>query len=141
MTEADTTPRDLRQLLASTGLLTEAQIGEAFLARATAGEPLVTTLVKSGAVTEEKLLQELAKALHLPFTRLAESEIEPSARAKVPTKVVFQYNIMPMRADNGSLVIASNDPFNLAMIESIRLVARCRVEVTLSTEADIAKAL
>ena len=138
---AVSTPQDLRQLLAATGLLTEAQIGEAMASRANPGEPLVATLVRSAGVPEEKLLQELAKGLRLPFTRLADSEIEASARAKVPTKVVFQYNIMPMRADNGSLIIASNDPFNLAMIESIRLVARCRVELALSTEADITKAL
>src|ERR1041384_8015114 len=48
---------------------------------------------------------------------------------------------MPRRADNGTLGVAANDPFNLAMLESIRLVAKCRVQLALSTEADIAKAL
>ena len=103
-------------MLAATGLLTEAQIGEAMASRANPGEPLVATLVKSAGVPEEKLLQELAKGLHLPFTRLADTEIEASARAKVPTKVVFQYNIMPMRADNGSLIIASNDQIGRAHV-------------------------
>ena len=44
--------------------------------------------------------------------------------------------------NNGNpLVVAANDPFNLPMLESIRLVAQCRVQLALCTEADIAKAL
>jgi type II secretion system protein E len=134
-------PHNIRELLAATGLLAAAQIDELLATPRAPGESLVAKLVKSGAVTEEKLLQELAKVLHLSFTRIAEHEIDATARVKVPTKVVFQYNVMPMHALDGTLVIACNDPFNLAMIESVRLVARCRVQMVLSTEADIAKAL
>ena len=138
---SETIPQNLHQLLAATRLLTDSQIDTLLAAPRGAGESLVTGLVKSGAVAEEKLLEELARALHLSYTRITDKEIDTTARAKVPTKVVFQHNIMPMRADNGTLVIAVNDPFNLAMIESVRLVTKCRVELALSPAADIAKAL
>jgi type IV-A pilus assembly ATPase PilB len=141
MADAGNIPQDLRELLARTGQLTEAQISEALANRRAAGESLIGALVKSGAVTEDAFLQALAKALHLPFTRLADREIDAAARAKVPTKVVFQYNVMPMRADNGTLLVATNDPFNIPMIESIRMVAQCRVQLVLCAEADILKAL
>jgi type II secretion system protein E len=134
-------PHNIRQLLEQTGLLTEAQLDELLASPRAPSESLVARLVKSGAVSEERLLQGLAKVLHLSFTRIAEHEIDAAARVKVPTKVVFQYNVMPMHAVDGTLVVACNDPFNLAMIESVRLVARCRVQMVLSTEADIAKAL
>ena len=134
-------PQNLRQLLAATRLLTDSQINTLLAAPRGAGESLVTALVKSGAVAEEKILEELARALQLSYTRITDKEIDTAARAKVPTKVVFQHTIMPMRADNGTLVIAVNDPFNLAMIESVRLVTKCRVELALSPAADIAKAL
>jgi len=134
-------PQNLRQLLAATRLMTDSQLDELLAAPRVAGESLVTALVKSGAVAEEKILEELAKVLHLSYTRITDKEIDAAARTKVPTKVVFQHNIMPMRAENGTLVIAANDPFNLAMIESVRLVTKCRVQLALSPEADIAKAL
>ncbi|MEI6083827.1 MAG: GspE/PulE family protein [Verrucomicrobiota bacterium] len=137
----DTIPHNLRELLSRTGLLSESQVGELLAAPRTPGESFVTALVKSGAVAEEKLLEALAKVLHLDFTRITEKEIEATAREKVPTKVVFQYSVMPMRAENGNLLIAANDPFNLAMIESVRLVTKCRVQLALCSEADIAKAL
>jgi type II secretion system protein E len=134
-------PRNLRELLAQTGLLSAPQIDELLAAPRTPGESFVSALIKSRAVPEEKLLEALARVLHLSFTRITDNEIDPAARERVPTKVVFQHNVMPMRADNGTLVVAAHDPFNLAMLESIRLVAQCRVQVALATEADIAKAL
>ena len=134
-------PVDLRELLQQTGLFSETQISEALSNQTTAAQPLVATLVKSGVVAEEKLLQGLAKALHLPFTRITDKEIDTVARERVPTKAVFQHNIVPMRAENGTLLVATNDPFNLTMVESIRMVTKSRVQLALCTEADIAKAL
>jgi type II secretion system protein E len=134
-------PHNLSELLVQTGLLTEVQISELLAAPRVPGESFVHTLVKSGAVSEEKLLEALARVLHLSFTRITDKEIDAAVRDRVPTKVVFQYNVMPMRADNGTLVVAANDPFNLPMLESIRLVTQSRVQLELCTEADIAKAL
>ncbi len=134
-------PHNLHELLARTGLLSETQISELLAAPRAPGDSFVASLVKSGAVSEEKLLEALARVLHLSFTRITDKEIDPGVRERVPTKVVFQYNVMPMRADNGTLVVAATDPFNLAMLESIRLVAQCRVQLALCTEADLAKAL
>ena len=37
--------------------------------------------MKSGAVAEEKLLEALARVLHLAFTRITDNEIEAAARA------------------------------------------------------------
>jgi type II secretion system protein E len=137
----DTIPIDLRQLLAQTGLFTDTQISEALSAPHSAAQPLITTLVKSGVAAEEKLLQSLAQALHMPFTRITEKEIDAVVRQQIPTKVVFQHNVMPMRAENGTLLVAANDPFNLTMLEAVRLVTKSRVQVALCTQADIAKAL
>jgi type II secretion system protein E len=141
MAIADTIPADLRQLLQQTGLFTDLQISEVLTNQLTAAQPLIISLVKSRVATEEKLLQALATALHLPFTRITDKEIDATARAKVPTKVVFQHNVMPMRQENGTLIVAANDPFNLTMLEAVRLVTKSRVQLALCTEADIAKAL
>ena len=141
MDSANTIPGDLRQLLIQTGLLNEAQVTEFLVSQTNSGQSLVSALIKSGAVTEEKLLEGLARALHLPFTRILDTEINSDARARVPTKVVFQYNVMPMRSEDGLLLVATNDPFNITMVEALRMVTHCRVQLALSTEADILKAL
>jgi type II secretion system protein E len=134
-------PPALHDVLVSTGLLSAPQLDALLQAPRDAAKPLVTALVESGSVPEETLLEALARVLHLDFTHLTEQDVDAAVRAQVPTKVVFQYNIMPMRAENGTLIVATSDPFNLVMVESIRMVTRCRVQLSLSTQADIAKAL
>jgi type II secretion system protein E len=132
---------DLRELLAATGTLTAAQVAAALDEPRAPGTSLIGALVKSSGVAEERLLEGLARQLGIGFTRLTEEEIDAAARTQVPTKVVFQYNVMPMRQRDGVLVVAANDPFNIALLEAVRLVAGCRVELALSTQADILKAL
>lgn len=134
-------PQDVDELLRRTGLFTPAQVGEMLAARAATGQPLVDVLLNSAIVPEERLLTALAEVLHLRFTKLADQDIDTAARAKVPTRVVFQYNVLPIRADDRALVVATSDPFNLPMIEALRLVAGCRVELVLSPRTEILKAL
>ncbi len=122
-------------------MLSAAEISALDQVAPAADEPFVHAMTKTGAVAEEKLLQALARCLGLRFTRLHEREIDPSIRARVPTKAVFQYHVMPMRMEDGQLLVATNDPFNLAMIESLRMVTRSRIRLALSSMADIEKAL
>src|SRR5258705_207826 len=83
MATVDTIPADLRQLLQQTGLFTDVQISEILTNQQTAAQPLIISLVKSRAATEEKLLQALATALHLPFTRITDKEIDAAPREEV----------------------------------------------------------
>ena len=134
-------PPALHDVLVSTGLFPTSQVDALLQTPRDAAQPLIAALVESGNVTEEALLQALARVLHLDFTHLGEQDVDAAVRARVPTKVVFQYNIMPMRAENDTLIVATSDPFNMTMVESIRMVAHCRVRLSLSTQADIAKGL
>jgi len=131
----------LHRLLSSGGHLTEVQISALLQAPREPGESLVASWVRCGAVSEERLLEALAAGLGLPFTRLTEQEMDPAVRTKVPTKIVFQYNIMPMRMEDNALWVAVNDPFDLPVAESVRMVAGCRVQLALATHSDIEKAL
>ncbi|NQU09212.1 type II/IV secretion system protein, partial [bacterium] len=138
---AVTPPASLRQLLGQLGVLTEAQVAEVLTSPRAAGDSFPAHLQNLTGVTEAQLLPALARALGLPVTRITEPEIDAAARPLVPTKVVFQYKIMPMRVEQGQLLVATHDPFDVTMIEALRLVARCGVKLALSTEADILKAL
>ena len=80
-TVSEPIPQNLRQLLAATRLLTDSQLDTLLAAPRGAGESLVTALVKSGAVAEEKRLEEVARALQLSYTRITDKEIDTAARA------------------------------------------------------------
>lgn len=132
---------DLRRLLAQSGLLKEERFDEMMQQRGTSGESVIATMIRLGVVPEERLLKVLSEGLRLQLTRLGDKDVDTAAREKVPTKVVFQHNIMPIKLENNVLTVATNDPFNLAMIEAVRMVSRCRVKIALATLSDIMKGL
>jgi type II secretion system protein E len=132
---------DLRRLLSQSGLLKEARFDEAVQQRGGSTDSVIATLIKLGMVPEDRMLKVLSEGLRLELTRLGEKDVDMEVREKIPTKVVFQYNIMPMRVEKGTITIATNDPLNVAMIETVRMVSRCRVKLALATLSDIMKAL
>jgi type II secretion system protein E len=138
---ADKKLDDLRRLLSQSGLLKEARFDEVVQQRGGSGDSVIATMIKLGVVPEDRLLKVLSEGLRMELTRLGDKEVDITVREKVPTKVVFQYNIMPMRIEKGTMTVATNDPFNVAMIEAVRMVSRCRVKLALATQSDILKAL
>jgi type II secretion system protein E len=133
-------PSRLAELLRQTGLFSESQLQEVLHQRGD-GESLIAQIVKKGYATEEKLLESLANLLGLSFTRLGDATIDADLRAKIPTKIVFQHHIFPLRSENGRVIVAANDPFNVSVVEAIRMVTKARVQLVLATEAEILKAL
>ena len=131
----------MRENLAGTGDLSTSKLDALENVSLHAGESYVAAAIRAGVVSEEKLLETLAKSLHLGYTRLGDLAIDESVRSRVPTKVVFQYDVMPTRWENGSLTVATNDPFNLAMIECLRMLTQSRIQLVLSPLSDIRNAM
>lgn len=135
------TPLDLEAVLSATGLLTPLQVTELLHSPRAAGDALPKTIAKTMDLPEDRVLMALSKVLGVPFVRLTETEIQPEVRSRIPTRVVFQHNILPLRQEDGAVVVATHDPFNAAMVEAVRLVTRGPVRLALATEADIGRSL
>ena len=138
MTAAST--QYLAGVLKRTGIFSEEQMSS-LLGKASGNTSSITDLVvREGLSTEEEFLQALAKALRLDFVRLAGQVIDKDVLGRLPTKAVFQYNVIPVSFTNGALLVASNDPLNAGLLDALRLAAGTRVRLALSTSDDIAKA-
>jgi general secretion pathway protein E/type IV pilus assembly protein PilB len=107
---------------------------------AEAGVAFTDTIVEKTGVKEEVFLEKLAGVMDLPFMRLAKAEIAQELLAKVPPKAVFQYNIMPVAEENGTLRIATANPLQPGLIDAMRLVTGGRIKLALSPAADIGSA-
>jgi type II secretion system protein E len=127
----------LSSLLQRTGLFTPEKVEELLLAVAEAGVSFTDTVVEKAGVKEDLFLEKLADAMELPFMRLAKAEIAPELLAKVPPKAVFQYNIMPVSEENGTLCIATANPLQPGLIDAMRLVTGGRIKLALSPASDI----
>lgn len=123
------------------GLLTDEQINAVLARKSEGGVSVTQMIVEAGYAGEADFLEAIAKLLDVPFLRLNEVPIEKDALGRLPAKVVFQYNIIPLSVENGSLRIAANDPFSANVIDAVRLVSGMRARMVLSPSTDIAKAI
>jgi type IV pilus assembly protein PilB len=84
----------------------------------------------------------LAARYRAEFVDLREGRIDHDLFRTIPVDLMFRYNFVPLKADNGTLEIALADPRNLNLIDelSILLEKKLRVKVaTLSQISDLLK--
>ena len=104
-------------------------------------EPLLTYVARERGVPEDIFMQRLATALGWPYLDLPKLTIENEVRAKITTKIAFQYSILPVALNNGILQIAASDPFDAAMMSAVKFDAKMPVSFALATKSEIEKAL
>lgn len=134
-------PSRLAELLKRTGLFPDEQIKALLEPKSEGSSSITSRVVESGYATEENFLSAIGKALGCPFIRLNDVKIEPEVLARLPAKVVFQYNIIPLQIENSILRVVTNDPFNSNLADALRLVSGLRIRLSLSLSDDIAKAI
>jgi type II secretion system protein E len=110
-------------------------------ADAGSAEPLLTFVARERGVAEDVFIQRLATALGWPYLDLPKLVVPTEARNKISTKIAFQYFILPVAVNDGTLQIAVSDPFDAAMMNAVRFDAKMPVSFALATRPEIEKAL
>ncbi|HZL77796.1 MAG TPA: ATPase, T2SS/T4P/T4SS family [Candidatus Limnocylindrales bacterium] len=110
-------------------------------ADAGSAESLLTFVARERGVAEDVFIQRLATALGWPYLDLPKLVVPTEARNKISTKIAFQYFILPVAVNDGTLQIAVSDPFDAAMMNAVRFDAKMPVTFALATRPEIEKAL
>lgn len=132
-----TTSTRIYDLFAATGLIDEAKLQDTLNESRINGTPVCRAVIDNCGVKEEELLEKLSESIELPFQRLKEIEIEDDVLEKIPTKAIFQYNIIPLTDEDGYLSIATSDPFIPGLVDALRLASESRIRLVLSPSEDI----
>lgn len=136
--------RSLRigDILKESGYVTEAQIEEAIAyQKSHRGTRIGTALIELGFLDEPKLLQALSKRLNYPVIDLSSIDVRIAAVEKVPRSLAEKYGMIALEEREGILVLAVNDPLNFYGIEDIRQVAGMQLQICLSTQEAISRAI
>jgi type II secretion system protein E len=136
----------LKDFIAKVALITPDQFDEwnkAWRVAADGGaqESLLAFICRERGLAEDVFLQQLATALGWPFLDLTKLAVPPEARDKIPTKVAFQYSVLPVQFENGRLQVAVSNPYDAAMLNAVRFNARGPVQFALAPKTEIEKAL
>jgi type II secretion system protein E len=130
----------LLQTLASRGLLSEADRARAVeMIKANPEFPPHQVLIDKGFLKEEQLLPVLAEEFGLELVDLSKTTIEPSVLADMPQKLVHRKNLMPIARHNGTIIVATGDPFDAYALDELQTLTGLHVLPVLAPRWEIAR--
>jgi type IV pilus assembly protein PilB len=124
--------RQLADLLLKEKIISSTQFDEA-VESAKSGKSHVRVLIEKKYVSETKLLYFLSQKFGLPSINLVKFEIDQAVIKLVPPELVKKYQIIPIQANKGTVVVAVADPSNLSVLDDIKFRLKMNVEAVLTS--------
>ena len=125
------------EILFNKGLISQAQL-ETSRAQGD-GVRVVDAAVDLGFVREDAALSALGEAVGLEYVDLGETEIDLSLLNEFPQKLIYRESLFPIRRENGSLVVATSDPFDLYPLDEVSATTGLNVVPVLAARSEISK--
>ena len=130
----------LAQRLVRRGVLLESDLARIAEVRAqTPGRPLHEILVERNFAKEEDVLAALAEEFGMELVDLTEMKIDPAVLTAMPLKLVHRRTIMPLKRDNGTLVVATGDPFDVYALDELAMLTGLQVHPVLASPREITR--
>lgn len=133
--------KSLGEYLVGRGLITADQLKKALQEQRQRGERLEQTLVRMGYVKEELILQCLADYFNLPYVDLDTYLIDEKIVKTIPEEMARRHTLIPLFKIGNTLTVAMTNPLNLMALDEIRNKVKTEVEIAISAEKKIKKAI
>ena len=129
---------DAGEILLSRGLLDSRQL-ELTRAAQPDGNRLDQTAVQLGLVREDDALRAVGEELGLEFVDLSHIEVDLALLKNFPSKLIHRHSIFPVSRQNGTLLVATSDPFDLYAIDAVSAMTGLSTQPVLAASDEIAK--
>src|SRR5215204_4175349 len=128
-------PRGIGEILVSEGVIDGHQLEEAY--RVGGKQQVGRTLLSLGYVDQYDLARALASRMRLEFIDLSVKDVDPEAASLVDKKLLRKHRMLPLRVEDGRLVVAMRDPTNLYALEDLRMLSGYPVSPVVVAESDL----
>ena len=126
-------------ILLERGLITDDQLSESINEQRRTGERLDHVLVRLGYVRQSDVLEAIGQQFSMPIVDLNLVDVKDEVLKVLPSKLVFKQRCVPIARENGTLKVATCDPFELSAFDELRLLTGLGIELVLADEEDITK--
>jgi type II secretion system protein E len=124
-------------ILVKRGLLDSSQL-QSIRAKA-AGGRFVDAAIEMGLVKEEDALRALGTEVGIDYIDLTSADVDLTLLKMFPVKLIYRQSLFPVRRQNGHLVVATSDPFDLYPLDEASAATGLRVVPVLAEKGEIAK--
>lgn len=131
---------NLVRILVQNGAMKEADVTRLQDAVASApNKPLHSVIIEQNFAKEEDVLPVLAEQFGMDLVDLTKAAVDPETLRMMPTKLVHRRNLMPLSRSNGSLVVATGDPFDVYAIDELQTLTGLHVHPVLASPREISR--
>jgi len=132
--------KDIGQLLVERGVLNPEDLKTALEVRKQTTQSLERILVDMGFVSEEDVLAARAQLLGVPYVKLSQVPIDPSAVRRFPEHMLKTHNVLPLKMTGNRLTVAMADPSDILAIDDMRMLGY-EIEPVLAGEEEITETI
>lgn len=131
-------------ILVSEDKITQEQLDEALELQQENSKHLGAVLLDLGYVESSDLAQALAKRYNTDYvviSELSSDEVDSDVIDSMDEETLRKYKALPLRYEDGNLVMAMSDPNDLYALEDLRMIAGSPIQPVVATEDDLLGAL
>lgn len=133
--------KPLGDLLLQAGTIGPAELAQALEVQQASGQRLGEVLVALGFVTEADVAKALAGQLGVPFVADHELRVNMSLARLLPPQVCRRTLSLPLKEENGFLVVAMADPLDVFSLDEVQHLTRRTVKPVAATRAGLNRAI
>jgi len=136
-----TRERQLGDILVEQGVITPLELDEALQRQRLTGDMLGRVLVSMGLCEEQDIVEALGVQAGMERVDLPKLKIKQEVLQRVPPDVAKFYNVVPVRENNGALLVAMADPLNLTVLDDLGQILGTEVQGGISNHQDVAASI
>ncbi len=126
---------DIESILQQRGLVSEDQWRDA--KSQAAGRRIDSVLIEMGLLSEEHALEAFADELGMELVELGDFEVDTDVISQFPTAAIFRHEVLPLDRQNGTVRVATSDPFDLEALSELSSLSGLELDPVLARHDDI----
>ena len=127
----------LEQLLVQEHIIRPEQLEEVIQIQKQTGQAMFYILIDHQFAKEKDVLRVLAKQLKIDFLDSLSYNTQPEAFRVFPENLARKYRMAPIKVNEGTLTLATSNPFNINAIEDIGMILGLNIQTVLTTKLEI----
>jgi len=115
----------------------EDRVSLAEVQASTPNKPAHELLIDRGFAREEHVLTTLAEEFGMELIDITKVKIDPETMKTMPLKLVHRKALMPLSRDNGTLTVATGDPYDVYSLDELQTLTGLRIHAVLASPREI----
>lgn len=131
----------LGEILVKNGSITQEDLDYVLSKKKITRERLGSICIREGLCSEEDVARGIGEQFDIKYIDLDKTEKDEELLQKAPFDKLVSYNVVPVRIEDGRLIVAMRDPFDFAINDELEVLYDIPIDIVVATEKSIKRFL